>query len=772
MPLPVPTSRAAPTGLRTRQRRERGRCPRDLGDVGRTDGAVRIVRSDQDVIVRDDRHQAAESPGFLAGQPGGDEQLGRRRRGGAPAPRAARRAGTRRRGLPAASARPRRVCGRWGARPRAAAARSRPGGGGARRRRGSPRTRRRREGPGEPAALRPAARADRSRLTKLRQRRKSSRPEGYDPAVQQYELSRLPTGERLISERVPSVRSVVARLLDRRRLARRDRRARGRLALHRAPALQGHGHALGAGDRRDLRRARRRAERGHLARDDARLRARTRRPARAGARRDGRHGLRADLRRARLRARGRARGDRDGRGQPAGPRPRRRRRGGLRRPPARAAGDRARRGDLDRQPARARGVPPRRVRRREHRRRRRRERRRTSDVRRAARRRGCRRRRRPARRAAQAALTRAAGSGLPLPAQGRPSSTTSASARPGISRRDDRRFAASLLDSILGGSASSRLFQEIREKRGMAYSVYSFASQYSDAGQVGLYVGTREENLVECFEIVARELGDIAGRQRARRRARAGEGEPQGPHPALDRVDVEPDEPARQVADHRHRAALARRDHRADRRGRAPTTSPSSPATCCGSTASRRPGSGRARRASRGRVQRVNPALVGRSGRMKVFLLGTARQGRVGARRPRSRRRGTSWSSPPRGAERGGRLHAPGGGRGERPRLPRGRRARASSARPASTRSASRRSRRVHELPVFFAPNFALGAVLMMRFAAEAGKLPAARRDRRAPPRDEARRALRHREGDRGAAPGRDADPLRAPARASSRTRR
>ncbi|MDX6442383.1 MAG: hypothetical protein QOE43_2112, partial [Gaiellaceae bacterium] len=66
---------------------------------------------------------------------------------------------------------------------------------------------------------------------------------------------------------------------------------------------------------------------------------------------------------------------------------------------------------------------------------------------------------------------------------------------PGISRSDRRRFAASLLDSILGGSASSRLFQEIREKRGMAYSVYSFASQYTDTGLVGVYVGTREENL-------------------------------------------------------------------------------------------------------------------------------------------------------------------------------------------------------------------------------------------------------------------------------------
>jgi predicted Zn-dependent peptidase len=83
-------------------------------------------------------------------------------------------------------------------------------------------------------------------------------------------------------------------------------------------------------------------------------------------------------------------------------------------------------------------------------------------------------------------------------------------AAPGISRSDRRRFAASLLDSILGGSASSRLFQEIREKRGMAYSVYSFASQYTDTGQIGFYVGTRSENLRDCLEIAAAEIADIA----------------------------------------------------------------------------------------------------------------------------------------------------------------------------------------------------------------------------------------------------------------------
>jgi predicted Zn-dependent peptidase len=81
---------------------------------------------------------------------------------------------------------------------------------------------------------------------------------------------------------------------------------------------------------------------------------------------------------------------------------------------------------------------------------------------------------------------------------------------PGIPRSDRRRFAASLLDSILGGSASSRLFQEIREKRGLAYAVYTFLSQYTDTGLIGVYVGTREENLGACLEIVSAEIADIA----------------------------------------------------------------------------------------------------------------------------------------------------------------------------------------------------------------------------------------------------------------------
>ncbi len=83
-------------------------------------------------------------------------------------------------------------------------------------------------------------------------------------------------------------------------------------------------------------------------------------------------------------------------------------------------------------------------------------------------------------------------------------------AAPGIARSDRRRFAASLLDAILGGSASSRLFQEIREKRGLAYSVYTFMSQYSDTGQIGVYLGTREENLATALELAKEQIADVA----------------------------------------------------------------------------------------------------------------------------------------------------------------------------------------------------------------------------------------------------------------------
>ncbi|WP_217915785.1 M16 family metallopeptidase [Miltoncostaea marina] len=80
---------------------------------------------------------------------------------------------------------------------------------------------------------------------------------------------------------------------------------------------------------------------------------------------------------------------------------------------------------------------------------------------------------------------------------------------PGLSRNDPRRHAQSVLDTVLGGSMSSRLFQEVREKRGLAYSVGSYAVGYADAGQVGVYLGTREDNLGVACEIIGAELRRI-----------------------------------------------------------------------------------------------------------------------------------------------------------------------------------------------------------------------------------------------------------------------
>ena len=76
---------------------------------------------------------------------------------------------------------------------------------------------------------------------------------------------------------------------------------------------------------------------------------------------------------------------------------------------------------------------------------------------------------------------------------------------PGISHTDGERYAAHLLNMALGGGMSSRLFQEIRERRGKAYTVYSFLSSYFDAGYVGTYVGTSPQWVREVVEIIRSE---------------------------------------------------------------------------------------------------------------------------------------------------------------------------------------------------------------------------------------------------------------------------
>jgi len=76
----------------------------------------------------------------------------------------------------------------------------------------------------------------------------------------------------------------------------------------------------------------------------------------------------------------------------------------------------------------------------------------------------------------------------------------------GLARADERRFALRVLEGVLGGTSSSRLFQEVRERRGLAYSVFTFSNLYAHTGEVGLYVGTRPDNVSEALAVVTAEL--------------------------------------------------------------------------------------------------------------------------------------------------------------------------------------------------------------------------------------------------------------------------
>lgn len=81
---------------------------------------------------------------------------------------------------------------------------------------------------------------------------------------------------------------------------------------------------------------------------------------------------------------------------------------------------------------------------------------------------------------------------------------------PGLSASDDRRAAMTVLNSVFGGGMSSRLFQEVREKRGLAYSVYSFAASYSDAGLMGLYAGCSPKKAGAVAELMLGEFRRLA----------------------------------------------------------------------------------------------------------------------------------------------------------------------------------------------------------------------------------------------------------------------
>jgi predicted Zn-dependent peptidase len=80
----------------------------------------------------------------------------------------------------------------------------------------------------------------------------------------------------------------------------------------------------------------------------------------------------------------------------------------------------------------------------------------------------------------------------------------------GYPRSDERRFAVGALNNVLGGGMSSRLFQQIREQRGLAYSVYSYTSQYADTGLFAVYAGCAPGKVDEVLKITREELARVA----------------------------------------------------------------------------------------------------------------------------------------------------------------------------------------------------------------------------------------------------------------------
>lgn len=102
-------------------------------------------------------------------------------------------------------------------------------------------------------------------------------------------------------------------------------------------------------------------------------------------------------------------------------------------------------------------------------------------------------------------------------------------AYPGLSYRDDQRYALLLLNSILGGGCSSRLFQELREKRGLCYTVYSYVADHADTGLLGIYTATGSEQEAQALDAVRNIVSDLAEHgptqeelDRAREQAQAG----------------------------------------------------------------------------------------------------------------------------------------------------------------------------------------------------------------------------------------------------------
>jgi predicted Zn-dependent peptidase len=98
----------------------------------------------------------------------------------------------------------------------------------------------------------------------------------------------------------------------------------------------------------------------------------------------------------------------------------------------------------------------------------------------------------------------------------------------GLSRQDPRRWALGVLSAALGGGMSSRLFQRIREERGLAYSVYSFSNNFADTGQFGVYAGCQPAKADEVLALMTAELDAAAAGQLSAAEIERGKGQMRG----------------------------------------------------------------------------------------------------------------------------------------------------------------------------------------------------------------------------------------------------
>lgn len=98
----------------------------------------------------------------------------------------------------------------------------------------------------------------------------------------------------------------------------------------------------------------------------------------------------------------------------------------------------------------------------------------------------------------------------------------------GIRRTDDRRYALGVLNAALGGGMSSRLFQSVREERGLAYSVYSFVSSFADTGYTGVYVGCLPDKLRDVLDVTHEVIADVARNGLSDEELRRGRGQLRG----------------------------------------------------------------------------------------------------------------------------------------------------------------------------------------------------------------------------------------------------